>query len=1583
MKSMELSKISHKSLNYNLGNIQVSVNTVTGRMILSFPDLEIGQGNFNIGINHIYNSHAKSNEIYGREVFLPYSWNISLNQSLFPYASNMNLEGFVVGNYVYVDGEGTVHRFIKYKTENDGNGSCSCYYDDSGSGLIMKNWGNISHIIDENDNIIEFNNEKVTSYISGINSEIKKIFQYQNNKLVRVYDERKSARSISIEYEGNNITKIESNFKSINYEYDSSGRLTIVSERVSESCKKLYSFSYNNNDVLESVYDYSLNQGFSFSYVRYNAIDNPGLSKRYYNDMLTGIIKFKGLLQDTYYKASEIGEYFGEDYYANDNMFLTANEKVRKNIDEYSTTLKANSKLSEIHIVYANYSTKITDVKTGIINELFFDKNYEICNNLERTSVNNFKTINKQKGIELLANSGTGPDKINGKRTYIVQNNEIIINSNILTKLIQDAEKRYDIKNNENKSHRIDYTLGFHLKILNMTNTSNIKVKCEIENENGIVSGIDEVKLKYTDYSSWQYVQVPFHFNLDEDAILSMKVKFIECNNNQIEVGCMYASDPKLVQLYYNKKNITNPIELSYEGQSIDGINIIDGSKVFNNNYVITLRDLFNTHKSMWKTTKDSKVFFDLYLNNCKEVINVKSVTFPNIRERLSLSKKFYLKEIMKTKNNEYYNKAYYYDFSNVNSNVDTMYIEEIRQFETSEMDDIPSYGYNESKEYNTKGLLTKSINVNNVQTDITYDAYGNVLYESLTGEEGTGTQLYGINYKYDSDDERKRELLLEEERYSRGSLYHSVKNIYEYEEDGSIKNKKTFFYKNDGEIETIENINDITYNYDAFNELVKEVLIHNNLNNNILNNKIKYNKFANVSTLNDNVNQVHNFNYDDEHNLTSYTRGNKIREENDYVINEDLLVNDLYLIREGSKVENKKYFNQTSPSLFTKYYDKFDRLVYETLGDCVIMYTYESDDELYQGTISNSRITSITDTYGKIKYTYEYNDEDNSVKIYQDSLTNGAKHFKIVNHNNGLIEYNFEPSVNNTSDKFGRLISYYDSNEGLPYKICYFKTTSNANSLINDFCYEYEYDSVNRESKRETGKNISTGEIIFNNKIFKNYKFGGNFVSDIRNNCEVKIKDINTGKYNNTYSDFYLKYDLDNRGNIKQEKLEGTCLDYSVDEEKWITKNIPVSTTDFLYDGYNRIISETRNGVSRTYTYDNKNNLVSISENGNLVKTFLYTSNNELIFESLPGKNKLIEYDNYGNMISYDNKLFTYDLKGNLINVEYYYNNTLYDDEYGYNIFGQRIKKITKHNNLIVTKEYFYDNEMLLGENISVKQSDVLINEKKIRYFYDKNGIAGMLYNNIPYDFVKDGLGNVRWIMHNNVILAEYVYDAWGNHSINYYVDDSYFSEFGISKEAIVDNPFRYKGYYYDVETQLFYCNSRYYSPELGRFIQPADILTLKSTIVNGLNLYFYNLEGLTRFTSLTNVFEHISLIKKNFYRNELALKLLILAYRQICANNIESKKKTINNSINSSGGNSQTSSENKESFKGFLEPDSFNATINSINTQISNAMPYTGNNTSNYGEYNKNITGGTVGGRFAHENDDLLDVLLEDVIW
>ena len=71
-----------------------------------------------------------------------------------------------------------------------------------------------------------------------------------------------------------------------------------------------------------------------------------------------------------------------------------------------------------------------------------------------------------------------------------------------------------------------------------------------------------------------------------------------------------------------------------------------------------------------------------------------------------------------------------------------------------------------------------------------------------------------------------------------------------------------------------------------------------------------------------------------------------------------------------------------------------------------------------------------------------------------------------------------------------------------------------------------------------------------------------------------------------------------------------------------------------------------------------------------------------------------------------------------------------------------------------------------------------------------------------------------------------------------------SSYTQSGLNNKLIAQiNPFRYRSYYYDTETGLYYLNSRYYDPETGRFINADDLNILSKTLdeFNGLNLYSY----------------------------------------------------------------------------------------------------------------------------------------------
>ncbi|MDY5982871.1 MAG: RHS repeat-associated core domain-containing protein, partial [Anaeroplasma sp.] len=87
--------------------------------------------------------------------------------------------------------------------------------------------------------------------------------------------------------------------------------------------------------------------------------------------------------------------------------------------------------------------------------------------------------------------------------------------------------------------------------------------------------------------------------------------------------------------------------------------------------------------------------------------------------------------------------------------------------------------------------------------------------------------------------------------------------------------------------------------------------------------------------------------------------------------------------------------------------------------------------------------------------------------------------------------------------------------------------------------------------------------------------------------------------------------------------------------------------------------------------------------------------------------------------------------------------------------------------------------------------------------------------------------LNNIIGIIDNNgTIVSKFDYDAFGNI---------------INQTGSVISNFRYKGYYYDTDIELYYLKSRFYNPVLLRFITPDSIEYLDSSSVIGLNLYAY----------------------------------------------------------------------------------------------------------------------------------------------
>ena len=88
-----------------------------------------------------------------------------------------------------------------------------------------------------------------------------------------------------------------------------------------------------------------------------------------------------------------------------------------------------------------------------------------------------------------------------------------------------------------------------------------------------------------------------------------------------------------------------------------------------------------------------------------------------------------------------------------------------------------------------------------------------------------------------------------------------------------------------------------------------------------------------------------------------------------------------------------------------------------------------------------------------------------------------------------------------------------------------------------------------------------------------------------------------------------------------------------------------------------------------------------------------------------------------------------------------------------------------------------------------------------------------------------------VKLIDKTGSTVVSYTYDTWGK----------LLSTTGSLAETFgTEQPFRYRGYVYDEETGLYYVSSRYYDPEIGRFINADSQLNQKDGIL-GYNMFAY----------------------------------------------------------------------------------------------------------------------------------------------
>ena len=281
-----------------------------------------------------------------------------------------------------------------------------------------------------------------------------------------------------------------------------------------------------------------------------------------------------------------------------------------------------------------------------------------------------------------------------------------------------------------------------------------------------------------------------------------------------------------------------------------------------------------------------------------------------------------------------------------------------------------------------------------------------------------------------------------------------------------------------------------------------------------------------------------------------------------------------------------------------------------------------------------------------------------------------------------------------------------------------------------------------------------------------------------------------------------------------------------------------------------------------RSYKTDSLGNVTNVSDSVFGSHAYTYNSRGFLIKED----NTSYTYDDNGNMITSGNSTYKYDNLNRLISINgdsifYSFTNPgnprLFKDteykfegrrlvgisedlgvdeqqtvDYTYNSNGLIIKKVLGYwyaddrDSEEYTTKYYYDGEKLITE---------IGPRNRLDFLYDENGILyGLIKDSSrKYFYIRDFMSNILGLVDDSGnIVVKYKYDAYGNRIS---ITDTSGCDLGNI------NPFRYKGYYYDDDAQMYYCKSRFYVPSWHRWLNSDSISYLEPKNITSLNLFTY----------------------------------------------------------------------------------------------------------------------------------------------
>ena len=357
-----------------------------------------------------------------------------------------------------------------------------------------------------------------------------------------------------------------------------------------------------------------------------------------------------------------------------------------------------------------------------------------------------------------------------------------------------------------------------------------------------------------------------------------------------------------------------------------------------------------------------------------------------------------------------------------------------------------------------------------------------------------------------------------------------------------------------------------------------------------------------------------------------------------------------------------------------------------------------------------------------------------------------------------------------------------------------YYVSASTLNNLSNEINGINKINEYNELDMLRYSKVYSGSKQILSN--YYSYKTNSKYQNALSSIIEEESKFYGSSHYIRSYK-------TDSLGNVTNvsDSVFGSHA-YTYDSRGFLIKE---DNTSYTYDDNGNMITSGNS----TYKYDNLNRLISI--NGDSIFYSFTNPGNPRLFKDTEYKFEGRRLVGISEDLGVDEQKtvdYTYNSNGLIIKkvLGYWYADDRDSEEY--------------------TTKYYYDGEKLITE---------IGPRNRLDFLYDENGILyGLIKDSSrKYFYIRDFMSNILGLVDDSGnIVVKYKYDAYGNRIS---ITDTSGCDLGNI------NPFRYKGYYYDDDVEMYYCKSRFYVPLWHRWLNSDSINYLEPKNITSLNLFTY----------------------------------------------------------------------------------------------------------------------------------------------